>query len=165
MKSHTMYLQLKLLLYYIGSIRSKCARHATISADGQGDTTTIYYTYTCIRRIIHQEQDLTPSPGRSVISATVICHWSFPTERHQSWSFNIVRGVPSARSFWEARARAHDNATTCCHYMCSVCLQCMCTYGHNDDTPPLTGRPRIVAMAVPCVFTRVSVHTYPITAV
>jgi hypothetical protein len=47
--------------------------------------------------------------------------------------------------------------------MCA-CVSVCTYYGHNDDTP-LTGGARIEATTVPCVFTRVSVHTYPITTV
>ncbi|KAL4091236.1 hypothetical protein QTP88_025958 [Uroleucon formosanum] len=90
--------------------RAKCARSTQRSS--QADKVTR-------PRRHYQEQDLTPSsspPGRSVISTSVICHWSFPVERHQSWSLTLCAAChPSARSLWDARASAHDNATTRCH--------------------------------------------------
>lgn len=77
-----------------------------------------------IRYYIQQEQDPTPSPapGHSVISATVICHWSFPTERHQSWSLTLCAAChPSAtRSFVLGSARASTIMRRHVVIMCSV---------------------------------------------
>jgi len=75
-----------------------CRARNYLCRSGQGDKTAAVAA-------VLQDQDLTLSSssspaGHSVISATVICHWSFPAERHQSSSLTLCAAChPSTRSF------------------------------------------------------------------